>query len=715
MRKILADDEVCIKLIVEEGDCCDPILGLDSTYYKFYATVNQPPPVGQILNIFDAGDDCIDKGVAFPWILSNSSWVSYSDTTGTAPAAVKLFVDHSGLNPGEYFDTVEVDAPAIGAPGIVIVELCVLDEPVKPVADVWITDTCGYKGDTVSVCVNFCNNFDATGITAGLIFNNAALTFLSGDFVGSRVEGIAGSLTLFPDGNRICISAIPFDEPPIDTGCGKLATLYFVIADDEGCGSATVIDSTSFFPVKAAGCELLMTDADGNPVYPSFAPGSIEIKCPDNCRLCGLVLDDSGAPLPGVAVDLKDSLGNVIGTTTTNANGDWCFGNLNSGEKYYVCANIPGFCEYRSEALYCCSDDPSKDLGCIPHTIRLEICPEDCGICGVVFSADGSTVEGVEVELRDSLGSPVATVLTDSLGRWCFFDLVFGANYYAHVDVPGFCEYRSDSARCCPVSEKDESGCANVEIVLEACPVPCSICGDVRDVTGAPLVGVSVNLLDSLGAVIATEVTDANGQWCFEVLISGDKYGVNVIGVPGYCSYRSGVLYCCEQRFENICALTEIVLEECPDECGFCVYVYQPDGSECNDAVVELWDSYPDGSVLAVQNGTFEFGEYCFGELQPGTTYSVRVRKEGHCPQIVDFTCEDLRTGITLEPLPEIPIQPYSADWSSQNATIDGVPIVPGDVIIAMDPDGVICGVTTVTTPGEYLIHVIGDDLTTGP
>ena len=33
-----------------------------------------------------------------------------------------------------------------------------------------------------------------------------------------------------------------------------------------------------------------------------------------------------------------------------------------------------------------------------------------------------------------------------------------------------------------------------------------------------------------------------------------------------------------------------------------------------------------------------------------------------------------------------------------------------GDVITAVDPDGVLCGRCVVENPGEYLIHVVGDD-----
>ncbi|MBD3299571.1 MAG: HYR domain-containing protein [candidate division Zixibacteria bacterium] len=496
--KILPDDQLCIE--VEVLECCEPILGLDSAYYEFDAVVGGPTPPDQSLDIFNAAPDCPD----FSWSATNfDSWLTLSSDTGTTPSTVDLQVDHNGLNPGCYYDTITVSAPAIGSPGIVIVKLCVDEAPIEKEASIMVGNGCGQVGDTVPVMVNFCNNFPATGITAGLAYDTDNIQAIGGDFDGSRVDSINGSKNISIDdiNGEICISAVVFDTSLIDTGCGKLATLYFLITSDSECPDTVRIDSTTIEPKGTSGCTPLLTDADQEPVWPSFTAGSVCIECPDVCEICGTVKAVTGAPIPGTTVALKDSLGNIIATTTTDANGEWCFTNLTVGH-YSIHASIEGFCDYQSQNI----------------------------LCG---------------------GDPL-------------------------------------------------------DIVLEECPVGCQICGYT---------------------------------------------------VPG--------------------------------------------------AFVELWAGYPSGSVIDTVTAN-ENGYFCF-EPEVAALYNIRIRQDGYCPAIVDVDCGD-EIEVALEELPEIPVQPYGADWYSQNATIEGTPIVPGDVIIAMDPDGVICGVTTVETAGTYLIHVIGDD-----
>jgi hypothetical protein len=125
-------------------------------------------------------------------------------------------------------------------------------------------------------------------------------------------------------------------------------------------------------------------------------------------------------------------------------------------------------------------------------------------------------------------------------------------------------------------------------------------------------------------------------------------------------------------------------------------------------ADAQLWDSYPGGVVL-IEDTTDEFGHFGAWQ-QPGT---LVVRAGGFCPTVVeDFQCAyDAQTvllgPVTFDPPPN---WPYFTDYFSTSATFEGVPIQPGDVIYATDPQGVICGICWVTQSGQYLIHVLGDD-----
>ena len=157
---------------------------------------------------------------------------------------------------------------------------------------------------------------------------------------------------------------------------------------------------------------------------------------------------------------------------------------------------------------------------------------------------------------------------------------------------------------------------------------------------------------------------------------------------------------------------------ECDSICG---WVYNSDCFEqkslcgLDDATVELWTSYPDGVLIT--STTTDWGKFCFA-VTPGEKYEIRAWKKGYCTDVVGpWSCEDGELIIHLDPINFVPLPnwPYFTDYYSSDATSEGFPIQPGDVIYATDPDGVICGITYVEldSAGTYLIHVLGDDIKT--
>jgi hypothetical protein len=154
----------------------------------------------------------------------------------------------------------------------------------------------------------------------------------------------------------------------------------------------------------------------------------------------------------------------------------------------------------------------------------------------------------------------------------------------------------------------------------------------------------------------------------------------------------------------------------CDSICGVVYDCECLDKIGCNlaDVHVELWDSYPDGSII--DSFLSANGVFCF-DVEPGVEYDIRLWKKGYCTDVVeDWSCEDGTLFTCLNPLDFTPLPnwPYFTDYFSTNAQFvsGGLPwpIIPGDVIYATDPQGVICGVYWVETDGTYLIHVLGDD-----
>jgi len=128
---------------------------------------------------------------------------------------------------------------------------------------------------------------------------------------------------------------------------------------------------------------------------------------------------------------------------------------------------------------------------------------------------------------------------------------------------------------------------------------------------------------------------------------------------------------------------------------------------------VEVWDSYPDGSIIgrtcAGGDGRFEIAPL------PDGDYDIRIVLEGYCTYLGEVTSPASVLIYELHEIPTPAVTPFVADYWGTGATLYGYSLQPGDVITAEDPDGVVCGVAYVDLAGEYSIHVYGDDTLTTP
>ena len=130
------------------------------------------------------------------------------------------------------------------------------------------------------------------------------------------------------------------------------------------------------------------------------------------------------------------------------------------------------------------------------------------------------------------------------------------------------------------------------------------------------------------------------------------------------------------------------------------------------NAHVEVWSSYPDGtmSVEVQSDGT---GTYSFLTIAPGN-YDIRAYKNGFYPTVIqDITCPSSGNTITLESCPSVVTSSTNCDFWGTASYLNSQLFRTGDVVKAMDPNNIICGICQVTSEGAYNIHVYGDDPTT--
>lgn len=257
----------------------------------------------------------------------------------------------------------------------------------------------------------------------------------------------------------------------------------------------------------------------------------------------------------GVTVNLVDASGNVVATTTTDADGNYSFSKLPAGD-YTVkvvkdgaikdmdqTEDPDGTKDNASGKISIGADNPTQtgvNFGYNPNnTIKGSVYRDD----NRSSSRDGSEegYQGQTVQLLDQDGNVVATTTTAADGSYSFEHLPDGTYSVKVVkdgaltdteqteDPDGTKDNASEPITLDPTQSVKEG--VNFGYVPDY-----SLSGTIyrdgnrsasHDSTENPYAGVTVNLLDSAGKVVATTTTDANGGYSFSKLPAGD-YRVKV-------------------------------------------------------------------------------------------------------------------------------------------------------------------------------------------
>ena len=278
--------------------------------------------------------------------------------------------------------------------------------------------------------------------------------------------------------------------------------------------------------------------------------------------------DTGDTPVAGVTVALLNSSGQATGATTvTDANGHYDFANLPSGT-YGVAEVLPsGYFAGATNVgnnggtavgqtivgagVLPGKDSANYDFGLLlpaslTGRVMVNLTGEDCDES---WTLPG--VPNVTVNLLNANNQIVATTVTDANGNYAFNNLVPGVKYSVQEILPA--NYYAESA-----TPGDAGGTATdaEDIVgLTLAPGQASMCYDFYIVPPASLTGrvminltglscdetwtlpgvpnVTVNLLNASNQIVATTVTDANGDYAFNNLQPGVQYSVQEI-VPAH-------------------------------------------------------------------------------------------------------------------------------------------------------------------------------------
>ena len=461
----------------------------------------------------------------------------------------------------------------------------------------------------------------------------------------------------------------------------------------------------------------------------------------------------------GVTVQLLDKDGNVVATTTTDANGKYSFSKLPDGT-YSVKVVKDGELadteqtedpdankDNASEPVTLGEDNPSKDhidFGYVP----------DYSIHGLVYrdgdrnETHGATEKGYAnqtVELRDKDGKVVATTTTDENGAYSFEKLPAGSyrvkvvkdGALAGLDQTEDPDSTKDSTSGVISLSNDHRTQTDVNFGYIANN---SINGTIyrdgdrdgrKGDTEGRYSGVTVQLLDKNGTVIATTTTDKDGTYSFEHLPDG-TYSIKVV--------KDGVLADADQTGDPDTTLDNaskpITLDENNPTKSDVDFGYAPnntitgtvyrddnrdkmiDGDEpgLERVSVQLLDE--DGNVVQTLD-TAADGTYAFQHLKDGK-YTVKVVrssaiKDYDQTEDPDATVDDTSAVYTMGPensLQENVNFGYVPDYSiagrvyrdadKSGSYTDGEETFEGVTVDLMDASGTVVATATTTADGTY-------------
>jgi choice-of-anchor A domain-containing protein/uncharacterized repeat protein (TIGR01451 family)/TQXA domain-containing protein len=290
-------------------------------------------------------------------------------------------------------------------------------------------------------------------------------------------------------------------------------------------------------------------------------------------------IQDAGeAGVPNVTVKLYDCSGNtLLGTTTTNASGNYLFSNLTAGS-YYVVFTAPVGYSFSAQTQ---GSDNTKDSDADPATGKtacvtlaagdnnltvdagLHVSRSNIGDLvwldanqNGIQDAGEKGVSGVTVKLYDCSNNFAGSTVTDSTGKYLFSNLAPG-NYYVQFILPAGYAFSPQYQGADTTKNSDVDPLTGKTICLNLSPgitdltrdagiyQPKASVGDkvwndlnhdgVQDNPASELgiPNVVVKLFDCSSNLIFTTTTDQNGNYLFSNLTPGSYY-IQFVAPSGY-------------------------------------------------------------------------------------------------------------------------------------------------------------------------------------
>ncbi len=294
--------------------------------------------------------------------------------------------------------------------------------------------------------------------------------------------------------------------------------------------------------------------------------------------------DPTETGVPGVTVTLYRADGSLVATTMTDATGHYLFTGLAPGDYILAFTPPPSYAlTLQNQGDPAASDavdsdaDPATGTTALINlgTVQTDV-TQDAGLITSLQPAtlggltwldsnengiregDETPISGIEVTLYQADGTPVATLATDGNGQYLFTNLVPGDYYLVFTMPPGYQSSLADQGNddtldSDAIDSADglrgqtpiitlhpgenqsfwDDGLRLAATTENPLQLPASVgnlvwfdtnANGFQDVGEVGLSDIVVKLYNAGGEIIATDVTDSNGNYLFGGLVAGDYF-----------------------------------------------------------------------------------------------------------------------------------------------------------------------------------------------
>lgn len=559
---------------------------------------------------------------------------------------------------------------------------------------VTVTDANGCTDtDDVQVIVNPC-----IGVISGYVRDN----------FGNPISNVTIHLYEDPNGNGELDDGLS----PAFTTTTEGETGFYIFEDIQpGDYIVVEIQPANYDDVDDYDRSVNASDPDGddsaqgsdNDIPVTLAPfeGDLDnnfIEDPHVGSISGYVRDDFGNPLQGVTIHLYGDSnldgnedGPIFFTATTNSVGFYSFNGIETG--FYVVVEVQP-ADYFSVSDYDHStgagDPDGNDQAQGPDEdipVFVDAGENDMDnnftenaypgiICGNVSDNFGSPISNVTLELYADTngdgnpdGSPLLTITNEGeTGDYCFEDVEPG-NYVVveiqPVNYDDVDDYDRSTGAFDPDGDDSAQGADNnIPVTLTAAEADLdndfvedghtgSISGQVREDTGAPIAGVTIQLFGDIdndgnpdGGVLATTTTNSTGNYLF-IPVERGTYVVVETQPAGYESVSDidGSIGAFDpDGNDGPTPDDNIPVDLAPGENDenndfvenaflglICGNVSDEFGNPISNVTIHLYadtngDGVEDGPILLTATTEGETGNYCFEDVEHGTYVLVEIQ-----------------------------------------------------------------------------------------